>query len=151
MFIGYLEIKSYLIKKTATESAVISIDFGSIKDDQENLNEIVLNCKKELKEYFEGKRKEFSFPYELSGTDFQKKVWHKLLDIPYGKTVSYKDVASAIGNEKVVRAVANAIGANKLLIVIPCHRVIGSNGKLTGFRGGIDKKELLLKHEGIML
>jgi len=77
-------------------------------------------------------------------------VWNALLSIPYGKTKSYKEVAKAINKEKGVRAVANAIGANKLLILVPCHRVIGSNGSLTGFRGGLDKKEMLLKLEGVL-
>lgn len=104
-------------------------------------------AKKEIKEYFEGSRKTFSVPLDIVGTDFRKKVWDKLLNIPYGKTVSYKDQAIAINNIKAIRAVASSNGANKISIIIPCHRVIGSDGSLTGYAGGIQKKSWLLNFE----
>lgn len=109
---------------------------------------------KQLVEYFAGKRKRFDIKYKLKGTDFQCKVWKELAKIPYGKTVSYKDIAIGIGKERAVRAVANAIGSNNLAILIPCHRVIGSNGKLTGFsaktdeKTGLELKQELLNLEG---
>ena len=104
----------------------------------------------QLKEYFKGKRKEFDLPLEIEGTDFHKKVWNELLKIPYGKTISYKELAIRLGHEKVIRAAAKANGANPLPIVIPCHRVIGSDGSLVGYGGGLKIKEKLLSIEGIL-
>lgn len=101
----------------------------------------------ELDEYFKGERQTFTFPCMQDGTLFQKEVWGSLQDIPFGKTASYKDIAVSIGNEKAIRAVGSANGKNKLSIVIPCHRIIGSNGKLTGYAGGLWRKEWLLQHE----
>lgn len=102
---------------------------------------------KELEEYFEGKRREFTFNISIKGTEFQKKVWKELIKIPYGETRSYKEIAKAIGNENASRAVGNANNKNKILIVIPCHRVLGKNGSLVGYAYGIDKKDYLLKLE----
>lgn len=102
---------------------------------------------KELIEYMEGKRKEFTMPLDLHGTPFQQSVWKALQEIPFGQTVSYSDIAERIQNPKSVRAVGAAIGANPLLITVPCHRVIGKNGNLTGFRGGLDMKKQLLALE----
>lgn len=101
----------------------------------------------EISEYFEGLRKDFTFKYELHGTDFQKKVWLALCDIPYGETRTYKDIAKAIGNEKASRAVGMANNKNPITIVVPCHRVIGADGKLVGYAGGIEMKKKLLKME----
>lgn len=103
---------------------------------------------KEIKEYFEGSRTSFSVPIKTAGTEFQSDVWDALRTIPYGETWSYADLAARIGNEKAVRAVASANGANGLAIVIPCHRVIGSDGGLGGYAGGIDRKARLLALEG---
>lgn len=104
---------------------------------------------KELKEYLKGTRKDFTI-YDstlLAGTDFQKKVWKELLNIPYGQTKTYKEIAKAINNEKAIRAVATAIGKNPLMIIIPCHRVIGSDGKLHGYAYGVETKKKLLSLE----
>ncbi len=101
----------------------------------------------QLKEYFEGKRKSFSVLLNPTGTEFQQKVWNNLLTIEYGKTITYKDQARRLGNLKALRAVAAANGANKIPIVIPCHRVVGSNGELTGFSGGLWRKKFLLDLE----
>jgi len=103
--------------------------------------------KEELNEYFEGKREVFEVPLQLLGTPFQQKVWNILQAIPYGSTISYQEQAVLINNPKAVRAVANANANNLIAIIIPCHRVIGKNGKLTGYAGGIDKKEYLLDLE----
>lgn len=101
----------------------------------------------QLTEYFQGKRTSFSFSYELRGTDFQKKVWNALCQIPYGETRSYKEIAIAIGNEKASRAVGMANNKNPITIAVPCHRVIGSNGNLVGYAGGIEMKQHLLALE----
>ncbi len=103
----------------------------------------------ELDEYFSGERKKFDIPLHPVGTDFQKRVWQALLEIPYGQTRSYKEIAQIVNNPKGVRAVAGAIGANGISILIPCHRVIGANHLLTGFAGGIEAKRRLLEIEGI--
>jgi len=101
----------------------------------------------QLREYFEKKRTSFSFPLNLQGTDFQIRVWNTLLEIPFGKTTSYLDMAKRLGDPKVIRAAASANGKNPVSIVIPCHRVIGSDGSLTGYGGGLHRKKWLLEHE----
>ncbi|SEJ46079.1 methylated-DNA-[protein]-cysteine S-methyltransferase [Bhargavaea ginsengi] len=101
----------------------------------------------QLEEYFDGSRTVFDMPVDLGGTPFQQKVWQALREIPCGETVTYSDIAERIGRPTAVRAVAAAIGANPVLMLVPCHRVIGKNGKLTGFRGGLSMKERLLALE----
>ena len=101
----------------------------------------------QLQEYFEGKRTEFTFKLNPQGTEFQQKVWQELLNIPFGKTTSYMDLSKKLGDVKAIRAVASANGKNPLWIVIPCHRVIGSDGSLTGYAGGLWRKKWLLEHE----
>jgi O-6-methylguanine DNA methyltransferase len=103
---------------------------------------------RELKEYFAGRRKEFSFPLDLRGTEFQKRCWRALLKIPYGKTSSYADIAREVGSPKSFRAVGQANHQNPIAIVVPCHRVITSDGKLGGYGGGLAMKEKLLRLEG---
>lgn len=116
--------------------------------------ELIYNEKKlepyraELVEYFAGDRQSFSFPLHLHGTPFQVAVWNALRDIPYGETTSYSVIAKRIGRPNAVRAVGTAIGSNPILIIVPCHRVIGKNGALTGFRGGLTMKQSLLMLEG---
>jgi methylated-DNA-[protein]-cysteine S-methyltransferase len=105
----------------------------------------------QVEEYFSGRLLEFDLPMHFDGTDFQRTVWKQLQRIPYGETVSYGELAEAIGNPKAVRAVGAANGRNKLPVVVPCHRVIGSNGKLTGFGGGVDLKRSLIEHEAAIL
>jgi methylated-DNA-[protein]-cysteine S-methyltransferase len=101
----------------------------------------------ELIDYFDGKRNDFSFKLNPTGTDFQQKVWKGLLEIPFGKTMSYLDLSKKIGDVKAIRAVASANGRNPLWIVVPCHRVIGTDGSLTGYAGGLWRKKWLLEHE----
>ena len=101
----------------------------------------------QFSEYLKGERKEFDIPFRMKGTKFQKQVWTALCEIPYGETRSYKQIAEAIGNPKAVRAVGMANNQNPLLVLVPCHRVIGSNGQLVGYAGGLDKKEFLLRLE----
>ena len=120
-----------------------------LKADFKEESSTVLNqAQKELDEYFMGIRKIFSTPLLPIGTDFQKRVWKALLEIPYGETRSYMEIAERVNNPKGVRAVAQAIGANGISLFIPCHRVIGSNHSLTGFAGGLEAKRILLKIEG---
>jgi methylated-DNA-[protein]-cysteine S-methyltransferase len=107
------------------------------------LSEVV----KQLQEYFAGERKEFQLKLNLQGTPFQNKVWQSLLEIPFGKTISYLELSRKLGDEKAIRAVASANGKNPLWIVVPCHRVIGSDGSLTGYAGGLWRKKWLLEHE----
>ncbi|WLR55173.1 methylated-DNA--[protein]-cysteine S-methyltransferase [Mesobacillus subterraneus] len=142
--IGVIEIIS-------TDEAISSILFSE-KERMENYLQpgtpsVLAECYTQLDEYFKGNRRDFSFPYQFHGTYFQKTVWEALKEIPYAETGSYKDIAISIGNEKATRAVGSANGKNKLSIVLPCHRVIGSNGKLTGYAGSLWRKEWLLQHE----
>ncbi|MBS1506138.1 MAG: methylated-DNA--[protein]-cysteine S-methyltransferase [Bacteroidetes bacterium] len=128
------------------------ITLGFLKENkQEELKTSVFDeCLTELEEYFYEGRKFFTFPMEFLGTDFQKKVWTELLNIPYGKTISYEELAIRVGNIKSIRAVGLANGQNPIAIVVPCHRVIGKSGDLVGYGGGLDKKIWLLQHEGAM-
>jgi len=105
---------------------------------------------RQLEEYFAGRRRRFDLPLDLRGTDFQKRCWQELLKIPYGETRSYADIARAIGNPSAVRAVGLANGQNPIAIMVPCHRVIGSDGSLTGYGGGLETKRKLLELEGAL-
>lgn len=107
----------------------------------------ILKTKKQFTEYFEGKRKVFDLPLVLNGTDFQMKAWQQLRNIPYAETITYGEQAEQIGNKNKARAVGLANGLNPVSIIIPCHRVIGSNGKLVGFGGGLTRKRWLINHE----
>lgn len=118
-------------------------------DFKEGSSAIIEKAAGQLDGYFAGKRKAFDLPLLFTGTDFQKKVWEELLKIPFGQTISYKELAQRIGMPKAVRAVANANGANAMSIFVPCHRVIGNDHSLTGYGGGLDTKRKLLELEGI--
>lgn len=111
---------------------------------QKPAHPVLVEAERQLQDYFAGKRKAFTVPFDFVGTDFQKKVWSALLTIPFGETRSYAQIAQQIGNPKAVRAVGAANGKNPISILAPCHRVIGSNGKLTGFAGGLEVKASLL-------
>lgn len=115
-----------------------------IRDDQ---HPILLKVQQQLSEYFSGQREIFDLPLDFAGTDFQKQVWQALLTIPFGETRTYKQIAEHIGNVKAVRAVGAANGKNPISIIVPCHRVVGVNGKLVGFAGGLENKEILLMLE----
>lgn len=123
----------------------------SILNSEEKVTDIIPieleDCVHQLNEYFEGKRTQFDLALNPEGTDFQKRVWDALQTIPYGKTCSYLELAQQLGDVKAIRAVANANGKNPLWIVVPCHRVIGSDGSLTGYTGGLYRKKWLLEHE----
>ena len=113
----------------------------------EESSDVITETIKQMEEYFNLERKEFSIPLLLVGTDFQKSVWQGLIETPFGTTSSYLELSKRIGNEKAVRAVASANGANSISILVPCHRIIGSNGALVGYAGGLDVKKRLLEIE----
>lgn len=142
--IGVLEI-------VGTDTEVMSILFPDREEllyhCQPDTPDALQLCAKQLEEYFNSERTEFTFPYRYEGTVFQSQVWNALKEVPFAKTGTYQSLAQAIGKEKAVRAVGSANGRNKLSIVIPCHRIIGSNGTLTGYAGGLWRKEWLLHHE----
>lgn len=124
---------------------------GSARDLKRGEDSVLVKAVSQLNEYFSGARRHFDLNLEFSGTEFQKIVWSSLLDIPYGSTWTYKQQAQSIGKEKAVRAVGSTNGKNPLSIFVPCHRVIGSSGKLTGYAGGLDKKEFLLNLENKLI
>ncbi|WP_196889530.1 methylated-DNA--[protein]-cysteine S-methyltransferase [Aureivirga sp. CE67] len=153
-----LESKTYLktpigvLEIIGTKEGVSSIIF---KDDfegkiSENVPEVLQESLKQLKEYFFEDRKEFSFKLNPKGTDFQLKVWKLLSEISYGKSISYSEQSERFGDLKAIRAIASANGKNPISVVIPCHRVIGKSGELTGYAGGIWRKKWLLEKEGII-
>jgi len=129
------------------ESGLQRVEFGKEVPHRAELPESLKIGLAQLKEYFEGKRKEFELPLNPSGTAFQKKVWKLLETIPFGSTRTYHEIAVALGDPKVIRAAASANGKNPIAIIIPCHRVIGSDGSLIGYAGGLDRKKWLLDHE----
>ena len=116
-----------------------------------DIPDFLQECVQQLEEYFFQERKEFSFKMDLKGTDFQKRVWNALLEIPFGETISYAEQSERLGDLKAIRAVASANGKNPIWLAIPCHRVIGKNGELTGYAGGIWRKKWLLEKEGGIL
>lgn len=131
----------------AEENGAITHLIFSERDWTVEETDLIKETKRQLDEYFAGKRKEFDIPTRLEGTEFQKRVWEELRKIPYGKTVTYKDIAEAVGCQKGFRAVGLANNRNPISIIYPCHRVIGSNDSLTGYGGGLDVKEKLLELE----
>ncbi|MGA9466807.1 MAG: methylated-DNA--[protein]-cysteine S-methyltransferase [Exiguobacterium marinum] len=139
-----------LIEVVGTEKVIQSILFVEREAAQlpePNVPDVLRQCKEELDDYFRGERMTFTFPIEQVGTSFQRDVWSTLQTIPYAETASYRELAERVKRPAAVRAVGATNGRNKLSIVVPCHRVIGSNGKLTGYAGGLWRKEWLLYHE----
>jgi methylated-DNA-[protein]-cysteine S-methyltransferase len=136
----------------ASEEALLKINFSHqfIKDDSLS-NDITRLAVMQLREYFDGERQLFELPLQPKGTEFQLKIWELLQTIPFGKTINYKELAQMYGDAGALRAAGTANGKNPLPIIIPCHRVIGADGNLTGYSGGLDKKEKLLKLEGVRL
>jgi len=148
--IGIIEIK-------ASDENIISVHFTPTLKNQtpgtENLeiekatHPLLVKCEKQLTEYFEGKRTIFQLPLHQEGTDFQQQVWGELLHIPFGRTINYLELSKRINNVKAIRAVGTTNGSNSIAIIVPCHRVIGSNGELTGYSGELWRKKWLLDHE----
>ena len=151
----YKTINSPVGPLTLTEhdGALCGLEFGEVSFEKAAVpgdSPLLRQAEKELGEYFAGERKVFTVPVSLSGTDFQLKVWHALADIPFGEVCSYGDIAKAIGSPKACQAVGGANHRNPVSIIIPCHRVIGSDNSLTGYGGGLFIKEFLLKLEGVL-
>ena len=139
--IGNLEI-------IATDKGIRKIMFtDSPISKVHKMYEQVENCKKQLQEYFAGERKQFTLDLDIQGTEFQKLVWMTLLTVPFGKTLSYLEIAKMIGDPNAVRAVGMANNKNNIPIIIPCHRIVGAKGELTGYAGGLWRKDWLIKHE----
>lgn len=137
-------VNLYIIEK---DNKIYAITTKDLYDYVEEETILIKETAKQLSEYFNGKRRVFDLPLDLEGTAFQVKVWQELQKIPYGQTRSYKQIAKAINNPKAYRAVGNANNHNRIMIVIPCHRVIGSNNNLVGYAGGLNMKEMLLSLE----
>lgn len=147
MEIAFLKTPLGTAKIVGDENGVTIISIQEVLDCSLLIPEILQEAARQLNEYFDGKRTDFSFTMNPQGTDFQKKVWKSLHDIPYGSTRTYLEQSKILGDVKAIRAVASANGRNPLWIVVPCHRVIGSNGALTGYAGGLWRKKWLLEHE----
>lgn len=146
---AFYKTKIGKLKVCYTDEALTYVKFAKSDDNIRKSERSELSDKaiEQINEYLEGKRQKFDLPILLQGTDFQKKVWRELQKIPYGKTKSYKEIAQAIKNPKAVRAVGMANNKNPITIIVPCHRVIGSNGDLVGYAGGLDVKKTLLQLE----
>ncbi len=140
-----------MLKIGGTEHYISELSFvdnpEQIEHGEPGISDIIHHCTEQLIEYFAGRRKNFTIPVHQEGTDFQKRVWSELLEIGYGKTLSYLDVAKRLGDPKVIRAAASANGKNKIAIIVPCHRVIGSDKSLVGYSGGMWRKKWLLQQE----
>ena len=142
---SYYQSPIGLIRIESSEKGICSLVFSDEKGlESQGLESLFI---KQLDDYFNKKRERFDLPLDLQGTEFQKKVWAELMKIPFGKTISYKELALKLGNIKAIRAVAAANGANPVSIIVPCHRVIGSDGSLTGYAWGLWRKKWLLEHE----
>ncbi|MEG0482345.1 MAG: methylated-DNA--[protein]-cysteine S-methyltransferase [Acinetobacter sp.] len=157
MQLSFMEMSSPvgILKLVAHEHALVAVLWENENPKRVRLAELIenqqhpilLETQKQLNEYFAGQRQNFDLALDFEGTEFQQKVWQALLSIPFGETRSYKDIAEQIGNVKAVRAVGAANGKNPISIIAPCHRVVGANGKLVGFVGGLENKDILLKLE----
>lgn len=148
IFIRYLDSPIGRLRISTDDKSVISVSFSESEDIASlKIPEVMNQSLLQLEEYFVGKRHTFDLPLAPAGSEFQQKVWKLVVEVPFGKTASYLDIARASGSEKNTRAVGLANGRNPIPIIIPCHRVIGSNGKLTGYAGGLERKRWLLRHE----
>ena len=147
----YYESPIGMIKIGGTEQFIGEITFVDNSDQftygEPGITEVMHQCTEQLIEYFHGKRRNFDIPVHQDGTEFQVRVWSELMEIPYGKTISYMDLAKRLGDPKVIRAAASTNGKNKISIMVPCHRVIGSDSSLVGYSGGKWRKKWLLGHE----
>lgn len=136
------------IRLESREGCLSQVLFTEEQTDGEIFDQVLLSAKEQLEEYFAGKRKNFDMPIGLGGTDFQRKVWMEVAKIPFGQTTTYMKLSQKLGNPAAIRAVGAAIGANPILVILPCHRILGSDGSLTGYAGGLDRKKALLELEG---
>jgi methylated-DNA-[protein]-cysteine S-methyltransferase len=148
LYTSYYSSPVGLLKLQCSDKHIKSVTFTDAEGDIQNDEHKLLHaCARQLEEYFAGKRKQFTLPLNQDGTEFQEKVWNLLYKIPYGKTISYNELAKQYGDLKAIRAVASANGKNNIAIIVPCHRVIGSDHSLVGYAGGLWRKKWLLDHE----
>jgi len=147
MEIAYVKTPLGIAKIMGDEKGISVISMSDEGEISTIIPAILQESVSQLNDYFEGKRNDFTFKLNPSGTEFQQKVWKGLLEIPFGKTISYMELSKKLGDVKAIRAVASANGKNPLWIVVPCHRVIGTDGSLTGYAGGLWRKKWLLEHE----
>ena len=145
---GYVLTAIGVLEVAGDDEAIASVKFTDQVSDVSVTNRVVRTCMRQLQEYFSGKRRRFSVPLAPRGTAFQQAVWKELLRIPYSKTSTYGAVAKAIGRPRAARAVGGATGRNPIAVVIPCHRVLAADGRLTGYAGGLERKSWLLEREG---
>ena len=143
----YIKTPLGFAKFIGDEDGISIISVSDEGDSSSTIPMVLQEAVSQLNDYFEGKRNNFTFKLNPSGTEFQQKVWKGLLEIPFGKTMSYLELSKKLGDVKAIRAVASANGKNPLWIVVPCHRVIGTDGSLTGYAGGLWRKKWLLEHE----
>ena len=146
----YFESPIGLIEIGGKLEAVTSLNFVEERRYGLHTNGIVKDAARQISEYFQGTRRDFDVPINFRGTDFQESVWHELQKVRFGQTASYQDIARAIGRPQAMRPVGAANGKNPVAIIVPCHRIIGSDGSLTGYGGGLWRKEWLLRHEGVV-
>jgi methylated-DNA-[protein]-cysteine S-methyltransferase len=144
---AYIKTPLGIAKIVGDENGISVISVSNEGEVSNTIPTILQESVSQLNDYFEGKRNDFTFKLNPSGTEFQQKVWKGLLEIPFGKTMSYMELSKKLGDVKAIRAVASANGKNPLWIVVPCHRVIGTDGSLTGYAGGLWRKKWLLEHE----
>ncbi|MBA4198210.1 MAG: cysteine methyltransferase [Chitinophaga sp.] len=151
LYYTYYESPVGLLKIGGTEHYIAELTFVDNKEQvihgEPGISDVIHYCTEQLIEFFQGRRKVFNVPVHQEGTEFQKRVWNELLAIPFGKTISYLDLAKRLGDPKVIRAAASTNGKNNIAIIVPCHRVIGSDKSLTGYSGGLWRKKWLLQHE----
>jgi methylated-DNA-[protein]-cysteine S-methyltransferase len=151
LYYTYYESPVGLLKIAATELHIAEISFIDKKEQiiygEPGVSDVMHQCTEELIEFFNGGRRSFTVPIHQDGTDFQTRVWNQLIAIPYGRTISYMDLSKCLGDPKAIRAAASSNGKNKIAIIVPCHRVIGTHGSLVGYAGGLWRKKWLLDHE----
>lgn len=150
---GYFDSPIGWLELTVTHNFLEEIRFLENKPNLlfQTKNDLIRKVSEQLNEYFNGRRRKFTIPLKPKGTDFQQRLWNELQNIPYGQTKTYGEIAKILGDIKKVRAVGKANGSNPIPIIIPCHRVIGTDNRLTGYAGGIHRKRYLLQHEGAIL
>jgi methylated-DNA-[protein]-cysteine S-methyltransferase len=151
LYYDYCRSEIGLIEVGGTESEILSVAFVDRCQDEHESHATVREGVRQLKEYLSGARRAFDLPLGLRGTAFQVQVWRQVLAVPYGQAATYQDIADAIGNPRAVRAVGAANGRNPLPLFVPCHRIIGHDGRLVGYGGGLWRKKWLLRHEGYLL
>ena len=150
MYNSFFKSKIGILEIICDSENLLEVRFSS-KIMKSNSNLTCGKVQEELERYLNGSLKEFKTPVKFTGTNFQNKVWEELIMVPYGAVITYQDLANRVGNPKGVRAVANAVGKNKMLIIVPCHRIIGTNKSLTGFSAGLENKVKLLELEGFKI